>query len=116
MLPFQETLPAVIGPLEPVRVAFHDEVIVWPPGSVKPSFQPLMAPLPGLAIVTFAVKPDSPTLVPWVTLHEEEVPRVGPVGGPPPLTAAEKFVTARPAPPIHGSKPAWMLVRYHELV
>jgi len=35
--------------------------------------------------------------------------------GPPLFTAAEKFVTARPAPPIHGSKPAWMLVRYQDV-
>ena len=25
-------------------------------------------------------------------------------------------MTARPTPPFHGSKPAWMLVRYHALV
>lgn len=35
---------------------------------------------------------------------------------PPPFTAAENEVTARPTPPCHGSKPAWMLVRYHEFV
>jgi hypothetical protein len=38
------------------------------------------------------------------------------LGFPPPFTAAENEFTARPAPPIQGSKPAWMLVRYHELV
>ena len=35
---------------------------------------------------------------------------------PPPLTVAENEFTASPAPPIHGSNPAWMLVRYQELV
>jgi len=53
-----------MAPLEPVRLAFHDEVIVWPPGSVKASRQPLMALLPVLATVTFAVKPEFYTLVP----------------------------------------------------
>ncbi|CAL9573334.1 hypothetical protein SUDANB95_04841 [Actinosynnema sp. ALI-1.44] len=33
-----------------------------------------------------------------------------------PLTEAEKLLTARPTPPFHGSNPAWMLVRYHEVV
>jgi hypothetical protein len=33
-----------------------------------------------------------------------------------PLTEAEKLSTAGPAPPFHGSNPAWMLVRYQELV
>ena len=29
--------------------------------------------------------------------------------------SAEKLLTARPTPPFHGSKPAWMLVRYQLL-
>lgn len=33
-----------------------------------------------------------------------------------PLAEAEKLSTARPTPPFHGSNPAWMLVRYQELV
>jgi hypothetical protein len=32
------------------------------------------------------------------------------------FTVAEKLSTARPTPPFHGSNPAWMLVRYQELV
>src|ERR1035437_7361221 len=43
--------------------------------------------------------------------------RTGVGVAPPPLvkTEAEKFDTARPTPSIHGSKPFWMLVRYHEV-
>src|SRR5215470_10060510 len=36
------------------------------------------------------------------------------VSPPPPLVETENEFTARPVWPIHGSKPAWMLVRYHE--
>ena len=38
------------------------------------------------------------------------------VAAPPPVTDAEKLLTARPTPPLDGSKPFWMLLRYHELV
>ncbi len=41
------------------------------------------------------------------------------VGGglePPVLTFCENELTASPTPPCHGSKPAWMLVRYQSLV
>ena len=35
---------------------------------------------------------------------------------PPPPMEAENELTASPTPPIHGSKPAWMLVRYQDVV
>jgi hypothetical protein len=41
---------------------------------------------------------------------------VDPPAPPLPLTVAVNEVMARPVPPTHGSNPAWMLVRYHELV
>jgi hypothetical protein len=34
----------------------------------------------------------------------------------PPLIAAQKVLTERPTPPIQGSKPICMLVRYHAVV
>src|SRR5688572_15978031 len=37
-------------------------------------------------------------------------------GGVPLFTAALNELTPRPTPPIHGSKPAWMLVRYQDRV
>ena len=54
-------LEALAEVWDPLR---HDEVIVWPLGSVKASFQPLIALLPVLATVTFAVKPEFQTFVP----------------------------------------------------
>ena len=54
----------MIAPLVPVTAAFHEPVIAWPPGRVKPSAQPLIALLPVLATVTVAVKPLLQTLVP----------------------------------------------------
>ena len=75
---------------------------------------------PVLVICTSAVKPLFHELAVYFTAQAPEPDGGGVVVGggllPPPLTAAEKLVTARPAPPCHGSKPAWMLVRYHELV
>src|SRR4029078_583094 len=37
------------------------------------------------------------------------------VGAGPPMDAENDF-TVRPTPPIHGSKPAWMLVRYQDVL
>ena len=53
-----------------------------------------------------------------VTFELLGVPGVpgGCVPPPPPPIEAEKELTARPTPPIHGSKPACTLVRYQFVV
>ena len=57
MRPLWVTLRAVSAPLLPERVVFQELVTLWPPGSVKPSAQPLIGLLPVLATVTLATKP-----------------------------------------------------------
>ena len=40
---------------------------------------------------------------------------VGDGAGVDPSVVTANSLTARPAPPTHGSNPAWMLVRYHDV-
>src|SRR5690242_1641897 len=103
MAPLNETLRAGTAAVEPLRVVFQELVMAWPPGSVKPRFQPLIALLPVLATVTFAVKPLLQVSVAYVTRQAELPPGGGLLGllgggelGVPLLTWAEKLVTARP--------------------
>src|SRR5690348_11828934 len=117
-------LRAVTAAPDWVTVALHAEVTRWLPGNDQVSVQPLIGLLPVLATVRSAVKPVFQVFVLYVTL-QAELPGGGEFGGglfggglvwPPPFTVAEKLLTPSPVPPCQGSKPAWMLVRYHELV
>src|SRR6266540_240603 len=99
-----------------VMVAFQPLVIWVPEGMVQPSVQSLSGELPVFLSVTFAVKPLDHALSTWyVTAHDVEGDGPGPgPGSLPAVTSAEKELTARPTPPLQGSNPAWMLVRYQE--
>lgn len=61
-------------PLDGLIVAFQALVTVWPPASVKVSFQPLIALLPVFVTVTLFVSPVFHALTWLVTLHAPAEP------------------------------------------
>jgi hypothetical protein len=111
---------------EPLCAAtpFQRLLIVWPAENVQPTDQRLIVAAPVFFTVTAPWKPPCHEPVTASVAVQPAGPDVGTevgvavgfgvgvcVGGVPSVVT-EKLFRVRPAPPTHGSKPAWMLVRY----
>ena len=99
--------------LQPRVRSLEAIMLAWPPPCCRKTSYPVTPTLSddGLQLswtlldVTFAALGWPGVVGAWVS-----------PGLPPPFTVAENELTPRPTPPIHGSKPPWMLVRYHDRV